>query len=390
MNSKFLIGSRQLDGMQPLNCQVSLCTVEVFACESNTNEGGNTRQSSLLSVNPVKGATFFVHIFAFKQKAKIQICLLGCENFLRRRKKMPITIPEGLPAAEILEKENIFALFQKQALHQDIRPLKIAIVNLMPKKIATEIQLLRLLSQSPLQIEVTLLTMADHESKNTSYQHLEKFYKTFSNIRSEKYDALIITGAPVEKLQFEEINYWQELVAIMDWSRSNCTSTLHICWGAQAGLYYHYKVDKIIYPQKIFGIYEQKVRLFHPLTRGFDDYFYSPQSRYTSIDLTDLSRKGLQILAESKTIGPTMLVSKDDKNIFVLGHFEYQTETLKEEYLRDHERGIDTQLPANYFLNNQQNGPIVNRWRGHASLFFSNWINEVYQRTPYDLSQIGE
>ncbi|HCE11351.1 homoserine O-succinyltransferase [Enterococcus sp.] len=299
---------------------------------------------------------------------------------------MPIIIPKELPAATVLQKENVFALLQHKAAQQEIRPLKIAIVNLMPQKIATENQLLRLLSQSPLQIEVTLLKMADHESKNTSLNHMEKFYEAFSVIQQQRFDGLIITGAPVEKMPFEAIDYWQELQEIMAWSQTNCTSVLHICWGAQAGLYYHYGIDKVRYPQKLFGVFEQEVTHFHPLVRGFDDVFYTPHSRYTGIDETKLPQLPLEVLAAGRETGPTMFVSENHKNVFLLGHFEYHTTTLNEEYLRDMERGLDTALPSHYFANDHLGGKITNRWRGHASLFFSNWINETYQRTPYDLT----
>jgi homoserine O-succinyltransferase len=299
---------------------------------------------------------------------------------------MPIIIPKELPAAAVLQKENVFALLQHKAAKQEIRPLKIAIVNLMPKKIATENQLLRLLSQSPLQIEVTLLKMKYHESKNTSVDHMEKFYQEFSVIQPQRFDGLIITGAPVEKMAFEAIDYWQELQEIMDWSQTNCTSVLHICWGAQAGLYYHYGIDKVLYQSKLFGVFEQTVTHFHPLVRGFDDVFYTPHSRYTGIDDVQLAQAPLEILAAGVETGPSIFVSEDHKNVFLLGHFEYHSATLNEEYLRDMERGLDTALPQNYFAYDRLGGKITNRWRGHASLFFSNWINETYLRTPYDLS----
>ncbi|WP_430611447.1 homoserine O-succinyltransferase [Enterococcus sp. DIV0876] len=299
---------------------------------------------------------------------------------------MPIIIPKELPAASLLQKENIFALLQHKAVQQEIRPLKIAIVNLMPQKIATENQLLRLLSQSPLQIDVTLLKMTCHESKHTSLNHMEKFYQTFSKIKPQRFDGLIITGAPVEKIPFEAIDYWQELQDIMKWSQTNCTSVLHICWGAQAGLYYHYGVDKVRYPQKLFGVFEQAVTHFHPLVRGFDDVFFTPHSRYTGIDEAQLKQTSLEVLAAGDDTGPTIFVSKDHKNVFLLGHFEYHTSTLKEEYLRDLARGLETPLPKNYFADDRLGGKITNRWRGHASLFFSNWVNETYQRTPYDLT----
>lgn len=295
---------------------------------------------------------------------------------------MPIIIPKELPAAAIL-KHNIFALQQERAIKQEIRPLKIAIVNLMPQKITTENQLLQLLSQSPLQIEVTLLKMQQHESKNASSTHLDKFYVAFKAVSEERFDALIITGAPVEKMPFEMIDYWQELQEVMAWSQTNCTSVLHICWGAQAGLYYHYGIEKVLHKQKLFGIFEQRVIEAHPLIRGFNDSFMMPHSRYTGINEAQLPLAPLNVLVTGIETGPALLVSHDHKNSFLLGHLEYYTETLKEEYLRDKAKGLKTALPKNYF--SDQQGTVINRWRGHASLFFSNWIHETYQRTPYDL-----
>lgn len=228
--------------------------------------------------------------------------------------------------------------------------------------------------------------MKYHESKNTSVDHMEKFYQEFSVIQFQRFDGLIITGAPVEKMTFEAIDYWQELQEIMNWSQTNCTSVLHICWGAQAGLYYHYGIEKVLYPSKLFGVFEQTVTHFHPLVRGFDDVFYTPHSRYTGIDEVQLAQAPLEILAAGVETGPSIFVSEDHKNVFLLGHFEYHTTTLNEEYLRDMERGLATALPQNYFAYDRLGGKITNRWRGHASLFFSNWINETYLRTPYDLS----
>ena len=303
---------------------------------------------------------------------------------------MPIKLPKDLPAAEILSKENVFALSDIKAAHQDIRPLQLLIVNLMPDKINTEIQLLRLLSQSPLQVNVTLLKMAEHQSKHTSLRHLEKFYDEFEHIEARNFDAMIVTGAPVEKIPFEQVDYWQELTAIMDWSQSHCTSVLHICWGAQAGLYHLFGVDKVQYDAKLFGIYPQHLVKDYPLLTGFDDVFYTPQSRYTGINCAQIDPEQLDVIAESDEIGPTILVAKDEKNIFLLGHFEYETYTLKGEYYRDHERGVATDLPQNYFAGDEPTGRVLNRWRGHASLFFLNWLNEVYQVTPYDLAKITD
>ncbi|MGX7198448.1 homoserine O-succinyltransferase [Enterococcus nangangensis] len=302
---------------------------------------------------------------------------------------MPIRLPKDLPATEILQKENVFAISDTRANHQDIRPLEILVANLMPDKINAEVQLLRLLSQSPLQVNATLLKMSQHESKHTSATHLEKFYQEFARLQDLTFDAMIITGAPLEKIPFEEVDYWQELTTIMDWSQSHCTSVLHICWGAQAGLYHHFGIEKVLYAKKLFGIYPQiATDLDSPLLTGFDDCFYTPQSRYTGINPKQVAESSLQVLAASSEIGPTILVSPDEKNIFLLGHFEYETSTLDEEYRRDHQRGLTTALPQNYYLNDDPQQTIVNRWRGHATLFFLNWLNEVYQVTPYDLSKI--
>lgn len=294
---------------------------------------------------------------------------------------MPINVPKDLPAVEILTKENIFAFTHQRAIHQDIRPLKILIANLMPQKITTETQLLRLLSQSPLQIEVTFLKMEHHESKTTSASHLEKFYQEFSAIKAGNFDALIITGAPVEKIAFTEVDYWQELTTIMEWSQSHCTSVLHICWGAQAGLFYHYGIDKVLHQEKLFGVFPQQTLATDLLVNGFDDLFYMPHSRYTGIEEDKVAQKPLKVIAGSAATGPSIICSNDRKHLFVLGHFEYQTETLQIEYERDQAKGLATAAPEHYF---ELDGTIRNRWRAHAALFFNNWINEVYQVTPYD------
>ncbi|MGX7163234.1 homoserine O-succinyltransferase [Enterococcus massiliensis] len=301
---------------------------------------------------------------------------------------MPINVAEDFPAKFVLEKEDIFAIDHDRAIHQDIRPLKIAILNLMPNKIDSEIQLLRLISQSPLQIDIDFIRISSHEYKNTSITHLNKFYQTFGEIRENTYDGLIITGAPIEKLPFEEVNYWEELKEILNWSQTNVTSTLHICWGAQAALYHHYGVGKTLYPRKLFGIYANKLVDEHRLTRGFDDLFYTPQSRYTGLAEGQIDPEKLRIVARNSEIGATILVSADERNVFVLGHFEYDTETLKKEYLRDHERGLDTDIPENYFHYNHLEDEIINRWRSHAHLFYHNWLNDVYQITPYRLADI--
>ncbi|HPJ01005.1 MAG TPA: homoserine O-succinyltransferase, partial [Enterococcus sp.] len=257
---------------------------------------------------------------------------------------MPIKLPNDFPAKSVLEKEDIFAIEEKRATQQDIRPLRLLLLNLMPNKIDTEIQLLRLISQSPLQIDVDFLKLVSHTHKNTSPNHLSKFYLSFEEIKNTCYDGLIITGAPVETLPFEEVDYWQELVKVMDWSQTNTTSVIHICWGAQAGLYHHYKVEKIQYEQKLFGIYPQRLNISHRLFRGFDDIFMGPQSRYTGIDESQIQEEQLRIVAANDEIGATILISTDDHNIFLLGHFEYDTDSLQREYLRDQQRGLATKL----------------------------------------------
>jgi len=304
---------------------------------------------------------------------------------------MPIRIPDSLPATKQLRNENIFVMSEKKAMHQDIRPLKIAIVNLMPTKITTETQLLRLLSNSPLQVEIDLIQMASHKSKNTSDSHLKSFYKYFSDIKNSKYDGMIITGAPVENLDFEEVDYWDELQEIMEWSKTHVTSTFHICWAAQAGLYYHYGIPKYSLPQKCSGVYKHKVkRSTAKIVRGFDSEFYAPHSRYTEVRAEDIKKiKELEILAESEEAGVYIVFSKGGRRIFVTGHSEYDATTLADEYKRDVEKGINPNIPANYFQDdNPKKQPVV-RWRSHANLLFSNWLNYfVYQITPYDIDRI--
>ncbi|HEX2924664.1 MAG TPA: homoserine O-succinyltransferase [Ruminiclostridium sp.] len=306
---------------------------------------------------------------------------------------MPIRIPDNLPAAETLNSENIFVMSEDRAYHQDIRPLKIAILNIMPTKITTETQLLRLLGNTPIQVEIVLLHPASHMSKNTPEEHLETFYKTFDEIRHDHFDGLIITGAPVEQMPFEEVNYWEELTQIMDWSKKNVYSTLHICWGAQAGLYYHYGVQKHDLPSKMFGVFEHtKIKEHVKLLRGFDDVFYVPHSRHTEVRREDVSKVDkLEILAESKEAGVYLVASKDGRHIFATGHSEYDPHTLKLEYERDIERGLEIAVPKNYFpADDPTREPLV-RWRGHGNLLFLNWLNYyVYQETPYDLSSMGK
>lgn len=301
---------------------------------------------------------------------------------------MPIKVPDNLPAKEILSRESIFIMNESRAFHQDIRPLRIIVLNLMPKKQETEVQLLRLLSNSPLQVDITLLRMESHISKNTSMDYLSTFYKVFSEIKDKKTDGMIITGAPIEQLEYEEITYWEELSEIMEWTKTNVTSTLHICWGAQAGLYYHYKIPKYNLNKKIFGVFEHtKVYNHYDLLRGFDDVFYVPHSRHTEIRREDIEKiEDLEILSESKESGVYIVASKDGKRIFVTGHSEYDSNTLKNEYLRDKNKGLNIEIPKNYFKDdNPENEPIV-KWKSHSNLLFNNWLNYyVYQITPYEL-----
>lgn len=304
---------------------------------------------------------------------------------------MPIKIADKLPATKQLTKENIFVMTEKRAAKQDIRPLKIAIVNLMPEKIKTETQLLRLLSNSPLQVEVDLVQMSTHTSKNTSEEHLSAFYKEFNDIKNHKYDGMIITGAPVENIEFEAVDYWQELVEIMEWSKTHVTSTLHICWAAQAGLYYHYNIPKYQLPEKCFGVFKHSVRrTTAKLVRGFDNVFYAPHSRHTQVRPEDIQNvPELEILADSDEAGVYIITTKKGRQIFVTGHSEYDADTLKNEYFRDLEKGLNPNIPKNYFYNdNPRSKPIV-RWRSHAHLLFSNWLNYfVYQITPYNIDDI--
>ena len=300
---------------------------------------------------------------------------------------MPIKIPGQLPAKEILEQENIFVMDEERAINQNIRPLNILILNLMPEKEKTEVQLLRLLGNTPIQVNITFLRLTTHNSKNTSKFHLDQFYKPFSEVHFKKYDGMIITGAPVEKLSFEEVNYWEELQQIMDWSKEHVTSTLHICWGAQAALYHHYGINKYELPLKCFGVYEhQLMNSNEKLVRGFDDSFLAPHSRYTDIDYNKLKKHPeLLVLAESDQAGILLVASKDGKNIMITGHLEYDATTLGDEYNRDHERGIDTQIPENYFPSNDPNKKPLHRWKSHSNLLFSNWLNYyVYQLTPFE------
>jgi homoserine O-succinyltransferase/O-acetyltransferase len=301
---------------------------------------------------------------------------------------MPIKVPDNLPAMEILSKENIFVMGESRAFHQDIRPLRIVILNLMPTKEITETQILRLLGNSALQVEVDLLHPKTHISKNTSSNHLETFYKTFDEIRDQSYDGMIITGAPVEHIDFEQVDYWDELTQIMEWKLENVTSTLHICWGAQAGLYYHYGVPKHPLTKKMFGIFPHTVNKQNVnLLRGFDDVFFVPQSRHTETRKEDVEKvEGLQILSESEVSGVYMVASSDCRQFFVTGHLEYDALTLKSEYDRDISSGAEIEIPINYFPNNDPSKMPVHTWRSHANLLFANWLNYyVYQETPFEL-----
>lgn len=306
---------------------------------------------------------------------------------------MPINIPDNLPAKKVLEEENIFVMTKARATRQDIRPLHIAILNLMPNKIATETQLLRLLSNTPLQVEITLLHMESHNSKNTSQNHLSSFYKYFREIKDQKFDGMIVTGAPVETLEFEEVDYWEELCQIFEWSKSNVFSTLHICWGAQAGLYYHYGIPKYPLRKKMFGVFPHSpARKNTKLLKGFDDIFWVPQSRHTEVRAGDIKKIGeLEILAQSKESGVHVVVNKKRRQVFLTGHGEYDLYTLRDEYERDLAKGLGINPPKNYFpKNNGKNIPRVT-WHAHANLLFANWLNfYVYQETPFDLGQLND
>ena len=303
---------------------------------------------------------------------------------------MPIKIPDSLPATHILEGENIFVMTEYRAMHQDIRPLKLLILNLMPTKIVTETQLLRKFSNTPLQIHVELLQMATHEAQNVDRRHLESFYTTFPEIKGNYYDGLVITGAPVENLDFESVDYWPELCEIFKWSRTHVTSTFHICWAAQAGVYYHYGLPKRRLPYKLFGVYPHKVHhRKEPLARGFDDYFLIPHSRYTEVPADIIHAcPDLTVLAESELAGVLLAIAKGGRQVFIFGHAEYDPYTLRDEYIRDHERGIDTALPENYFPDDDPAKEPNLQWRSHSSLLYANWVNLVYQMTPYNLEDI--
>ena len=304
---------------------------------------------------------------------------------------MPIRIDNELPAKQKLEIENIFVMSNLRADTQDIRPLKIIILNLMPTKLETETQLLRLLSNSPLQLDIEFLQVATHKAKNVSKSHMDKFYKTFDEVNENKYDGMIITGAPVEQMEFEEVDYWDELCKIMDWSKTNVYSTFHICWGAQAALYYHYGIKKYKTPKKIFGIFPHTcLDDTHPLMRGLDDVYYVPHSRHTEIKMSDIAQvKDLQIISYSEEAGVHIVSDMECRKFFVTGHSEYDRYTLAKEYFRDLSKGLDIDMPVNYFPNNDTNLVPKMTWKGTANLIFNNWLNYfVYQKTPYDLSTL--
>lgn len=304
---------------------------------------------------------------------------------------MPIKIQSDLPAREILENENIFIMDEYRALHQDIRALQICILNLMPLKEDTELQLLRALSNTPLQVDVTFMKMNSHVSLNTSIKHLNRFYNTFDELRGNNYDGLIITGAPVEQIPFEEVDYWEELCGIMEWSERHVTSTLHICWGAQAGLYYHFGLDKVLLPEKLFGVFQHKVlNRKEPLVRGFDDYFYIPHSRHTATPAEAIHGcDRLKVMAEGDEAGVLLAMTEGGRQIFVMGHPEYDRYTLHNEYLRDRGKGLPIQVPCNYYPDDDPEKRPMLQWRSHCNNLYTNWLNYyVYMATPYDIREI--
>lgn len=300
---------------------------------------------------------------------------------------MPINVQNDLPAKKIMEKENIFIMHETRAVTQNIRPLEIAVLNLMPLKEDTEIQLMRCLSNTPLQLELTFLTTASYIGTNTPASHLNQFYQTFDDVKDKNFDGLIITGAPVEQLEYEEVQYWEELTKIMDWSKTNVTSTFHICWGAQAGLYYHYGIHKYLLPEKVFGVYKHRVHHRKiPLVRGFDDVFWAPHSRYTGVCHEEIAAcDSLLTVADSKEAGELILLAEDGRQIFVLGHLEYDRLTLDKEYRRDKEKGLSTAPPVNYYPHDDDEKKPILRWRAASNAMYSNWINYyVYQETPFE------
>ncbi len=305
---------------------------------------------------------------------------------------MPIKIPNSLPAAKTLASENIFVMTETRAMTQDIRPLRILILNLMPTKVETETQLARLLGNTPLQVEMELMHTVSHLSKNTSAEHLFAFYKTFEDIKDQRFDGMIVTGAPVEHLEFEDVEYWDELCEIFEWSKTHVHSTFHICWGAQAGLYYHFGIKKKLLPKKLFGVFEHTVDYKNPiLFRGFDDVFLAPHSRNSTVDIKDVEAVSeLKILATSREAGVYACMTNEGKQIFITGHSEYDRDTLAKEYFRDKAKGLDIAVPVNYFPDDDDTKTPVVSWRAHANLLYSNWLNYfVYQTTPYDVAKIS-
>ena len=306
---------------------------------------------------------------------------------------MPIRIPNDLPATGTLQQENIFVMTKNRAITQDIRPLEIVLLNLMPTKVATETQLSRLLGNTPLQVHLELMHTSTHISKNTPQDHLLNFYKTFDELKDRKFDGMVITGAPVENMAFEDVDYWPELCRIMEWSKTNVHSTFHICWGAQAGLYYHYGIPKVELPEKLFGVFQHKADYKRSiLLRGFDDTFWAPHSRYTTVRREDIEAvPGLKVVASSEKAGVYAVMSKEGRQIFVTGHSEYDPETLQNEYLRDKNQGLPIRVPENYYPDDDDTKDPMVLWRGHGNLLFSNWLNYfVYQTTPYDIMTIGQ
>lgn len=306
---------------------------------------------------------------------------------------MPIKVQSGLPAREKLEWENVFTMDERRAVHQDIRPIEVGILNLMPLKEETELQILRALSNTPLQVDVTFVTVSSHESKNTSVSHLNKFYNTFDEIKDQKFDGFIITGAPVEQMEYEEVDYWNEFKKICDWTKTNVTSTMHLCWGAQAGLYYHYGIQKHMLDHKMFGLFEHQVRNRKiPLVRGFDDWFLAPHSRHTQVRKEDIEQEPeLTILAESPEAGVFLVMDTSGKKIFVMGHPEYDRITLHTEYMRDKEKGLDIKVPVNYYEKDDCTIKPNLQWRAHANTLYTNWLNYyVYQQTPYEYITVPE
>lgn len=304
---------------------------------------------------------------------------------------MPLNLPDKLPAIELLKEENIFVIDASRATEQDIRPLRIVILNLMPLKITTETDLVRLLSNTPLQVEISFMKIKSHTSKNTPVEHMKTFYTDFEQMRDEKYDGMIITGAPVEQMDFEEVGYWSEITEIFDWTRTHVTSTLYICWAAQAGLYHHYGVPKYGLDQKMFGVFEHRaLDPLHPIFRGFDDLFYVPHSRHTEVRKEDIDKvPELTLLSESKESGVHLVVARGGREFFVTGHSEYSPHTLAGEYWRDVDKGLPIEVPCNYYINDNPHEMPQVRWRAHANLLFSNWLNYfVYQETPYNIEDI--